>query len=233
MKKTLISIVLILLLLNACTNNFYDDENTVPSIPNNTEDNSTTKNTTEVTKQTSSKEATTAIIEHGDALSSYWQGLLDAEVTRENFLSKYFSNLLDESLLGIWTQQDITYFLTKCVQEDIKKNGEKSKFSFAKNEKVQFLYRVNTSSGAGHVTYLVDKRNKNDDFPDFKFVELTVYIRWRHESFDYDDIKTYQFETYGPKDISFSDTEGFIKYLNKQPHKYHVFFERGWLEIKD
>ena len=84
--------------------------------------------------------------------------------------------MLNETLSGDWTQTDVTYFLERCVKEDIEKNGADSKFYFVQNCKIQFLYAVDTSTGIDVIDFLIEKEGKIEDFP-----ILNLYTwQWRY-----------------------------------------------------
>jgi hypothetical protein len=160
----------------------------------------------------------------------YWEELYESNTSKENFADKYYYSILTESLSGDWTQQDVTYMLEKCIQQDLDKNGEQSKLQFAKNDQVLFFYVIDTSTGIENIRFLIEKRDESRFFPDFEFAYFTAFVRYC-ENFDWDDVKTYKLEMTDVEVIKFKDQNDFIKFINKECFA-SVFFERGWLEIK-
>lgn len=162
-----------------------------------------------------------------------WDKIISSKVTEENFADKYYRCLLDETSSGSWTQEDITFFLNKCIEKDIEKNGEESDYYFLKNNKTPFLYVVNTITSTSGVDYYIVIEDEARQFPNVEFIRFSIIINYDSEN--YQDLNSYILDPYtfgenNSQRIVFNDTDEFIDFINENTEGL-LFFERGWLEI--
>lgn len=165
--------------------------------------------------------------ENVDEFWNYLETLDIEKLTPEEFFDKYYQSLLYKPLNGSWRQNDIIYLLTRCITEDIDRNGVESPFCFLLGKETLFFYTINTSMGETSVSFLVEKSSLDLEY---EFVSFIMFITDYGEQ--YDDLDSYKLEVCNVKNISFKDSDDFLNYIRKESNG-SIFFERGWVKIND
>ena len=158
-----------------------------------------------------------------------YEGIYSSDISEKNFADSYYFSMLYSPANGWRTQSDVTYLLTRYINDDLKKNKQDSRFNFLRNTKTLFFYTDDTALGKEAIYFLISKDEGQVSFPKAEFIPLTMFFKYDG---DYaDDLDSYELEVFVDDDVTFNDTTDFISYLNSEKHNNSIFFERGWLEI--
>ena len=168
-------------------------------------------------------------IDNGSRREKYTKDILSDSISKKSFADSYYFSMLYSPANGWRTQSDVTYLLTRYINDDLKKNKQDSRFNFLRNTKTPFFYTDDTALGKEAIYFLISKDGEDVYFPKAEFIPLIMFFEYDG---DYaDDLDSYKLEVFVNDDVTFNDTTDFINYLNSDDHNNSIFFERGWLEI--
>ncbi len=156
--------------------------------------------------------------------------IVGKKVTAENFYDLYYFSMLYPHLNGRWSQSDITYLITKYIENDIEKNKSNSTFSILRNSKTPFFYTVDTGTGHNSISFLIKKAGELSELSNIEFMTLQMFVTYNGENFG--DLDSYKIKVYIGDDVIFNNSIDFLNYLNSSMHNESVFFERGWIEVR-
>lgn len=159
-----------------------------------------------------------------------FDNIVGKDVTVENFCDLYYFSMFYPPLNGSWTQSDITYLLTKYIENDIEKNKSNSIFDILRDSKTPFFYTVDTGTGRNSISFLIKKSGDLNDLTNIEFMTLQMFVTYDGEKID--DLGSYEIEAFIGDDVVFNNSKDLLAYLNGSMHNESVFFERGWLEVK-